>query len=101
MANKAVSIDQQVNSQVAKTVAENYIPFAATVIFRGHQAIALRGHHDDWSMVDDDPADNRSGNFHALLQFRIDAENFVLKEHFQTVSKNAILYIPARQYKMT
>ena len=41
------------------------------MIFCGHQAIALRGHRDDWSMNEDDPADRRSGNFHALLQFRI------------------------------
>jgi len=92
MTNKAVSIDQ-VNSQVAKTVAENHLKlrsFVATVIVYGHQAIALRGQHDDWTMVDDDPANSHSGNFHALLQFCIDACDFVLKEHFQTASKNAL-----------
>ena len=39
MANNAVSIDQQVNSQVAKTVEENRVKLhfiAATVIFCGH-----------------------------------------------------------------
>jgi len=41
-------------------------------------------------MVDDDLANSRSGNFHALLQFCIDAGDFVLKEHFQTGSKNAL-----------
>jgi len=49
MANKAVSIDQQVNSQVAKTIAENHLKLhsiEATVIFCGHQAIALRGLRD-------------------------------------------------------
>ena len=32
--------------------------------------------------------DSRSGNFHALLQFRIDAGDSVLKQHLQTASKN-------------
>jgi len=85
MANKAVSIGQQVNTQVAKTIAENRLKLrsiAATVIFCGHQAIALRGHRDDWSMIDDDSAESScSGNFHALLQICIDAGDFVLKEH--------------------
>ena len=93
MANKAMSIEQQVNSQVAKTIAENRLKLrsiAATVIFCGHQAIALRGHRDDWSTIDDDSVDSRSGNFHALLQFRIDAGDCVLKEHLHTASKNAI-----------
>ena len=43
MANKAVSIDQQVNTLVAKTIAENRLKLhsiAVTVIFCGHQAIA-------------------------------------------------------------
>jgi len=33
--------------------------------------------------------DSHSGNFHALLQFRIDAGDSVLKQHLQTMSKNA------------
>jgi len=79
--------------QVAKTVAENRLKlrsFAATVTVCGHQAIALRGHRDDWTMVNDDPVNSRSGNSHALLQFCIDACDFVLTEHFQIASKNAL-----------
>ena len=41
-------------------------------------------------MIDDDPADSHSGNFHALLQFHIDAGDCVLKEYLQMASKNAI-----------
>ena len=94
MANKAASIDQQVNTQVAKTIAESRLKLhsiPATVTFCGYQTIALRGHRDDWSMIDDDSAGSiHSGNFHALLQFRIDAGDFILKEYLQTASKNAI-----------
>jgi len=36
--------------------------------------------------------DSCSGNFHALLQFRIDAGDSVLKQHLQTASKNAAKY---------
>jgi len=49
-------------------------------------------------MINDDPADSFSGNFHVSLQFYIDAGEFVLKEYLQTASK--MLYIPAKQYKM-
>ena len=47
MTDKAVSIDLQANTCTAELVAENHLKLrsiAATVIFCGHQAIALRGH---------------------------------------------------------
>ena len=72
MANNAASIDQQVNSQLAKTASENRLKLrsiAATVIFCGRQAIALRGHRDDWSTIEDDLVDSCSGNFMHYCSF--------------------------------
>ena len=70
MANKAVSINQQVNThvQVSKTVASYCLKLrstAVTVIFCGQQAIALQGHCDDRSTIND-PSDSCNK---LLLQF--------------------------------
>jgi len=51
---------------------------------------------DDWTIIDSNADDNHNGNFHALLQFRLDAENHTLKQH-QLVMP---LHIPAKVYKM-
>ena len=48
--NRAVGIDQQINSIRAKLVAENKMKLksiTATVIFCGRQGLAFRGHRDD------------------------------------------------------
>ena len=63
---------------------------AATVIFCGRQAIALRGHRNDWTTIDSKSDENHSGNFHALLQFCIDAGDYTLKHHLQTAGHNAM-----------
>ena len=52
-------------------------------------------------MIDDDPADSHSGDFHALLQFRIDAGDCILKEHLQTASNNANYTSKTTQNDMT
>ena len=91
MENQAVSIDQQLSSQKAKLVAENRLKMrsiAATIIFCGRQGIALRGHCDD--RLDEASESINHGNFHALLQFRIDAGDEALKEHLETAGRNAV-----------
>ena len=92
MTNQVVPIDQQLSSQQAQIIANNRAKLrsiAATIIFCGKQAISLRGHRDDWSTLLENN-DNRAGNFQALLQFRIDAGDEVLKEHLLTAQHNAI-----------
>ena len=91
MENQALSIDQQLNSERSKWVAENCTKLrsiAATVIFCGRQGIALRGYHDDGPVVQTETEVNY-GNFQALLQFHIDAGDTVFKEHLYTASRNA------------
>lgn len=94
MTNQAVSIDQQLSSQRAQIVANNRLKLrsiAATIIFCGKQAISLRGHRDDWSTLENNDASNTlGGNFQALLQFRIDSGDQILKEHLRTAQNNAI-----------
>ena len=87
MSNQVVPIDQQLSSKRAQTAATNRAKLrsiAATIIFCGKQAISLRGHRDDWSTLENSDDAYQAGNFHALLQFRIDAGDEVLKEHFET-----------------
>ena len=55
-----------------------------------NKAISLRGHRDDWSTLENSDDAYQAGNFYALLQFRIDAGDEVLKEHFETAQHNAI-----------
>ena len=88
--NRAVGIDQQVNLRRAKLMAENKLKLgsiAATVIFCGRQGLALRGHRDDGPVQLNDSSNK--GNFQALLKFRVDAGDKVLKDHLDTSSHNA------------
>lgn len=101
MEKPALAIDQQLSSNRAKLVAENQLKLqsiAATVIFCGRQAIAFRG-RDDRSAVTNETTVNH-GNFQALLQFRIDAGDQVLKDHLKTAGGNAIYTSKEAQNEM-
>ena len=58
------------NSAIIKSVAK-------CVHFCGRQCIALRGHRDDTTAS----GDVDRGNFLALLEFRVDAGDEILKNH--------------------
>lgn len=72
---------------------ERLRPIRKTIIFYGHQNIALRGHRDDGPMLtinnDESVVVASAGNFIALSKFRIDAGDTVLQKHLETVSSNA------------
>ena len=92
MENRQLSIDQQLSTIRAQSIANNRMKLEAivkTIIFCGRQGIALRGHRDDWAHVTEMPHANH-GNFIALLNFRIDSGDKVLAEHFQTAKHNAL-----------
>ena len=59
-------------------------PIIKTVVFCGRQNIPLRGHRNDNKHLGGD-----SGNFQELLDFSINSGDEVLKEHFETASRNA------------
>ena len=47
--------------------------------------MALRGHRDDAKHIADTSIN--SGNFQALLNFRVDSGDTVLREHFESAPK--------------
>lgn len=58
-----------------------------TVVLCGKQNIALRGHRDDSSHIGE--ASGNPGNFQALLNFRVEAGDKVLANHFANAQRNA------------
>ena len=59
-----------------------------TVVLCGKQNMALRGHRDDSSHLDE--SSGNSGNFQALLNFRVEAGDKVLANHFANGPRNTI-----------
>ncbi|XP_063623118.1 52 kDa repressor of the inhibitor of the protein kinase-like [Cydia splendana] len=49
----------------------------------------LRGHRDDGSLESESSDGHGEGNFRALLKFRIDAGDEILRDHVKTCPKNA------------
>ena len=85
---RSVPIDQTLDNAKKALVDQNQkkiVPIIKTVMFCGRQNIALRGHRDDSTNRDL----GNSGNFKALLYFRIDSGDTVLQEHFVTAPGNA------------
>jgi len=88
MQNRALRIDQCLSSVIKQRVQSNrkkLLPIIETVVFCGRQNIPLRSHRDDArNMYDGNP-----GNFQGLLDFRVQAGDVVLKEHFTNSPRNA------------
>ena len=59
---------------------------AKTVVFCSRQYIPLRGHRDDATNMN---AHGNPGNFKALLAFRAEAGDQILKKHLQKAPRNA------------
>ena len=90
MEGKERRIEEIVNDTMRKRISENrkkLIPIIKTVILCGKKNIALRGHRDDAKHIADQSIN--SGNFQALLDFRVDSGDDVLRQHFETAPKNA------------
>lgn len=77
---------QSLQEQASTLVQSNRLKLKSilkTIIFCGKQMISLRGHREQAG------ANVNPGNFCALLDFRIDAGDTVLAEHFRTAAQNA------------
>lgn len=88
MENKKDPINRQLNNEVAICVAQNRSilkSIVETVIFCARQNIPLRGHRDDAKFLA--KGNGNPGNFQALLNFRVEAGDKVLEEHFKTASR--------------
>ena len=86
-----LSIQQQLQCQAVLAVQRNrsILTFILkTIVFCGRQNIALRGHRGE-SATHIDDSEHNPGNFQSLLQFRLDAGDEMLREHFSTAGKNA------------
>lgn len=86
MISKQQGVDVQLNTTVAMQISSNRLklyPIIQTILFCGQQNIPLRrGHREDISSTN-------PGNFKALLKFRVEAEDNLLKNHLETSAKNA------------
>ena len=87
MRREALLIDQQINNLLQQQINRNrefLKSLFKTIIFCGKNNIALRGRRDD------DPQNaSLSGNFQALLEFRIDSCDQTLQHHLETAPRNA------------
>ncbi len=72
-----------------------------TIVLCGRQNIALRGHRDSGTDIEDaQAASTNHGNFWALLHFRISAGDTVLRDHLQSVARNATYTSPDIQNQL-
>ena len=91
MRNEQPDIRSRMNQATAERIARNRQKLASivkTIVFCGRQNVALRGHRDNATDLETNTFQNY-GNFLALLQFRVDAGDTILREHLAIGSRNA------------
>ena len=88
MEKGALSVQQQYMQSEASTLVKanrlKLMSILKAIVFCGKQVISLRGHHEHGGGPKKNP-----GNFRALLEFRVDAGDSVLADHFKTAAKHA------------
>ena len=93
MSSQQPNIQQRLSKSLADRILNNRQKLESilkTIILCGRQNIALRGHRDTALDIERDVAGMANhGNFVALLNFRIDAGDTVLREHMSTATRNA------------
>ena len=88
MKSKQMPIDQHLDSVLSLQVEQNRLklyPIIKTILFCGQQNIALRGHRESSSSLN-------PGNFRALLKFRVDSGDEILKKASRNITKECIIY---------
>lgn len=92
MEQRQLSVYDLAHTTHARLIEKNRLKLKSIlkcIVWCGRQNIALRGHRDDDKHINQDYKGN-PGNFKALLQFRVESGDHVLKEHFETAPKNAV-----------
>jgi len=82
-------IDEANKSEILTIYNSNYTkikPLMKTIIHCGLYNLALRGHRDDAKYIED--PNHNAGIYQGLLQFRVDAGDKILEDHFRTAPKN-------------
>ena len=85
MEGRNLSVQQLLHDQASSLVKRNrckILCILKTIVFCGRQMIPLRGHREQSDT-------SNLGNFRSLLEFRIDAGDIVLADHFKTAPANA------------
>ena len=85
MQSKQQSVGEALNKTVAAQIKSNrqlLHPIVKTILFCGTQNISLRGHRESMSSLN-------PGNFRALLKFRVDSGDNLLKQHLDSAPRNA------------
>lgn len=80
------SVSQLLQDGASSAILQNRLKLKSilkTIVFCGKQMISLRGHREQANQG------SNQGNFRALLDFRIDAGDVVLAEHFKNAPRNA------------
>ena len=88
------SVGQLLQNEASASILKNRCKLKSilkSIVFCGKQVIALRGHREQ------DGEESNPGNFRALLNFRVDAGDTVLEEHFKNTAKNATYTSPQIQ----
>ncbi len=93
MSNQQPAITSILSQATANQIAKNRSKMASiikTIVLCGRQNISLRGHRDNLTDIERDTARlHNHGNFMALLDFRVDAGDTVLRDHLSQAPRNA------------
>lgn len=90
--NKKKNIFEELDSARVKEMEDNKIkikPIIETIIFCGRQGLALRGHRDSGPLQFDTEPKQNDGNFRALLRFKVNSGDEVLRNHLEKSSLKA------------
>ena len=93
MSSKERAVSKQIKVNRAKLLS-----ILKTVVLCGKQNTPLRGHRDDSRYLSSDSS-HKCGNFQALLDFRTDVGDNVLKQHLKLL--NVMQHIGRKLYKMS
>ncbi|EFN72295.1 hypothetical protein EAG_11531, partial [Camponotus floridanus] len=94
--SKILDVCLQINTKAKKKADENRKKLRTiiqTLKFCGRQELALKGHIDSGRLTLEEPTHN-DGNFRALLRFRVQSGDEVLKEHLLNSAHNAMYTSP-------
>jgi len=91
--NQKKPIDVKLNDYLKSEIQnnqDNIKPIIDTLILCGHQGLATRGHHDSGRIdVEKELNDENDGNFRALLRYRVEGGDLMLKKHLLEEPNNA------------
>lgn len=100
------TVQELSDSVLRKKVTENrrkLVSIVKTIMFHGRENVPLRGHREGScsNILDEESTGSRSrGIFNALLKFRVDAGDDVLKEHLEKGPRNSVYISPRIQNKL-